>query len=929
MKNKLKRIFFSLTAAVLMLSVGTVRAAEEEISENSSAEETEASPENKKRQEASEDAEITAEQAQRLLEFRGSIDGWDIYARYEDYEDRIWQSCGGKPEDKKAELTSEQAQAKEDAELLRKLGDYVAVSSESGQAAAFSDYEKLEKGRRYISHGGRFLLTIDQWGKAVSLLQVISTLDEPYLFRTADGEKLQLTDSDYKEITAEFTLSGEEDGHLVYREDNGEHFAWLSTDMKQAYGIFRYAEKAENSSFRLLVDDRSAALGLESKETGYIWWSSPLSASQDMTASQTAADQLESSCVLRYSIPEERSANNYLRSETGDCEVTVTDIEGGIRAEYDFRSVGISFPVEYTVEEDYLKASLDVSEIRETKSRSIASEVTLIGSFGAADSTEEGCFILPDGCGAVVNFNNGQTAQKNMYSRRIYGENLTAVPTKKGAVTEQLCLPVYGIIKGENALLAVAAKGDTSAVINAGVSGQSGSSFNICNFSFILRENDIYYMSGTDRQQLTVFERGDIKSDDIEVRYYPLTGKDADAAGIAGRYREYLLDEGGVSAKSAPEYAPLYISLYGGAETKKPVLGVPVSVKNPLTDFEQAGEILSQLKDRGVEEMSVSYSSWTDSGIKNQVDTDAKPSGVLGGKSGFEQLKSFIDENGFEFYPVSDSRDFRSGNGYYSFGDTTVRVSGAYTSTVSYDRAFGIPDKRQKNMSLLSPSLFGEVLGKAGDSYTEAGLNGMGIGSLSVSLYGDYGKKNISRYKAAQLLNESLDSLEPELMGNNANAYVLPYIDNIANVPLSSSRYDMFDEDIPFYQLVLHGVIPYSCEAVNGSAEPEKQLLKAVAAGSCISFDFIFGEASELKDTEYDNLFYANYSGWLDTAAEDYRIVSEILSGVSSCTIDSYETSGDGKVVSTVYSDGTEITVDFENETISSGDREVKLSHEK
>ncbi|MDD6278504.1 MAG: hypothetical protein PUA81_01765, partial [Oscillospiraceae bacterium] len=235
MKNTLKRFFFSMTAAVLMLSVGTVRAAEEEISD-SSAEETEASPENKKRQEASEEADITAEQTQRLLEFKGSIDGWDIYERYEDYEDRIWQSCGGKPEDKNAELTSEQEQAKEDAELLRKLGDYVAVSSESGQAAAFSDYEKLENGRRYISHGGRFLLTIDQCGKAVSLLQVISTLDEPYLFRTADGGKLQLTDSDYKEITAEFTLSGEEDGHLVYREDNGEHFAWLSTDMKQAYG---------------------------------------------------------------------------------------------------------------------------------------------------------------------------------------------------------------------------------------------------------------------------------------------------------------------------------------------------------------------------------------------------------------------------------------------------------------------------------------------------------------------------------------------------------------------------------------------------------------------------------------------------------------------------------------------------------------------
>ena len=41
---------------------------------------------------------------------------------------------------------------------------------------------------------------------------------------------------------------------------------------------------------------------------------------------------------------------------------------------------------------------------------------------------------------------------------------------------------------------------------------------------------------------------------------------------------------------------------------------------------------------------------------------------------------------------MSDNRDFRSGNGYYSFTDTAVRVSGSYSRIVSYDRAYGIPN---------------------------------------------------------------------------------------------------------------------------------------------------------------------------------------------------------------------------------------------
>ena len=131
------------------------------------------------------------------------------------------------------------------------------------------------------------------------------------------------------------------------------------------------------------------------------------------------------------------------------------------------------------------------------------------------------------------------------------------------------------------------------------------------------------------------------------------------------------------------------------------MLGIPVTLKQPVTKYDEALEILTELKNKGVEDMVVSYNGWTNDGIRRKVDTGASPSGTLGGKSSFNKLTDFIGENGFEFYPASSSRDFYSGNGYYSFTSTCVRVSGSYSRIVSYDRAYGIPDGFKKNMSLL------------------------------------------------------------------------------------------------------------------------------------------------------------------------------------------------------------------------------------
>ncbi len=934
MRSKLKRFLMCfLAASMLSISASSFADNEEAPEETAdasadSSEENAGESSNAARLRESEE-KVRAEYADitKYLQKIGTIDGFDIYFKDKDIDDMIWEKNGGKP-DKKSDYTDEQKELKDKIDDLKKLGDLVAVDPETETPVAnFDDNSKYGEGKIYVSDGGRYLLYTDkELTKAIRIRHVISTVDNPFLFSSTDGKTLELMDPDYKEIIFTYTESGSEDGKKIFLTADKSGFAWLSADGTQVIGTYRIC--AENDGFKLLVDDRLGNIGIENKETGYIWWSSPPGASRDRIATPLLADELRSSNIITYGIPSKRSTG-ILRSAADDCKLSVKDIQNGVKITYKYAK-GFEFPVEYTLEEDHVKASLKVSEIKETDPENIVTEITLMRSFGAADATEEGYFIIPDGSGALVRFNNNKTTDANAYSQSVYGKDITAVPTSKGAVTEQIYLPMYGIVKEDNAMMAVASKGDSNAYISAYVSGQSNSGYNMCNFTFVLRESDSFYMSGNSNDKFTVFERGGIKSDDIELLYYPIAKENADYVDVAERYRNYLMEHEGLAKKTTADSIQMYISLYGGTQKKKPVLGVPVTMKQTATKYDEAVEILSELRDSGADNLVVAYKNWTDDGICGKIDTAAKPSGKLGGKSGFSKLTDYISENGFELYPVSDNRDFYSGNGYSSFSDTSVRVSGSYSRIVSYDRAYGIPDGLKKNMSLLSPSHFTEICGEIAENYNAAGLNGVSAGSLTTSLYGDYGKKSLSRFKAMELAEESFkklsDSLENGVLADSANAYVLPYVSHITNVPMSSSRFDIFNEDIPFYQIVMHGIVPYSTTPVNADADSETLLLMAAATGSLLSYDMLYEETSELKDTEFDIYYYANYADWTETAAAEYKLLKPIYTDVAEAVITGYDVENNGNNITTTYSNGSVVKVDLEARTIEFNGQVIDLA---
>lgn len=685
----------------------------------------------------------------------------------------------------------------------------------------------------------------------------------------------------------------------------------------------------ENDSLALYKNEDKGTLALKDKASGEIWWSNPINA--ELSSGKKAQKQeLQSGMTLIYAEPANRTTTT-LNGKKG-AKQSFSDIPNGVQITYVYGKPDITVPVNITLEEDYLKLYVDTSKITEKDSSQagkITADLAFMTTFGAAGPDEDGYFVIPDGSGALINFNNGKTGYK-AYSGKVYGDDITVVKTTKPAVTQQVYLPMYGIVKGDSGLMVVADKGDTSATINAYVQGQNNTDYNSCYFDFEVRTSD-YYLMGGDANPLKTFEKHGILVPEIEVRYYPVSAKDSsqvDYVDIASKYRDYLTTDKGVEKKSQADSSNLYVDFFGGTLKTTPILGIPLRLKSAVTTYSDAQKILSELKSLGAENIVVNYNDWTSANINEKISDSASPSGTLGGKSDFNKLLDYAEENSIELYPEVNNLTFKSGGGYWTITDTAIRTSNEYSRQIEYDLAYNVENQFYKSLSLFSPASYEKMFKRLFKSYDKYGLTNISLGSATTRIYGDYGNNAVSREMSKLILEENF-ALANEKIGSvladQANAYVIPYVDHITNVPLSSSKFDIFDTEIPFYQIVMHGLVPYSTTPVNGDADISRLVLQAVSSGSNLHFDFTGAEASELKDTKYDVLFYAYYKNWTADAAGCYKLSQDVLSSVSDKTITEYNILSENET-ETVFEDGTKITVNYAENTVTLNGTVYRLS---
>lgn len=623
------------------------------------------------------------------------------------------------------------------------------------------------------------------------------------------------------------------------------------------------------------------------------------------------------------------SAKNTLTGAVNDGNVRLTATEGGVKVWYYVEDAGVTFSVLYQLTEDGFTVTIPFEDLTEPiyEGRTAADkeyvsyfgirDISVLPYFKAADSEEEGYILIPDGSGALINFNN-QKSSYGAYSQEVYGRDPALPLTQVGATAKSVTMPVFGASFGDHGYFAIVENGGASAVINAMTSG-SDTSYNNAYITFRYRKTmsasrsvpSAYGVSNTLGTNVTLDNNASIPY--YRLTYCLLDEASADYVGMAERYRAYLLSNGLLKKESAND-SPLYLTLYGGIEDTDYFLGIPYQSVTKLTTYKEAKEILEELFLAGVDQMAVRYCGWQKEGLETVIPTKVRFESKLGGKNDFNALMDYGSNNGIRIFPDLDYLNFyQSGNGYSIHKDAVL----AATNDTSYQYTYNLNTGAKQDAhrwQLLSPRLSLEAFTKLLSGKGKLNTDNISLGAVGSVVYSDFNTRSLLHRDDtvsiwSEMVQEAADNFEG-VMVETGNIYTAMYADYIINVTSESTHFDLADDSVPFYQLTLHGYVSYGTEPINLTADPDKALLKALETGSNLNFSLIYGDTYELVETRYNFLYNAGYRDWKDTIQEYYSAAKPVLSTVAGSEITSHMKLADN-VYRTEYGDAGVVYVNY------------------
>ncbi len=557
------------------------------------------------------------------------------------------------------------------------------------------------------------------------------------------------------------------------------------------------------------------------------------------------------------------------------------------------KEIDLSFKVIFGTDSDGFYYHIPDKEIKEKNGKLIS--ISMLHNFGASRNDENGYIFYPDGSGAIMKFSelNNTTASLNQFA--VYGSSdITYVQLERnwddniyGAL-----LPVFGISQTQDGFVAVIDKGDADAKINVSMPGYQVSDLFRAYISYNYRS-----FSSTEFNQTTISslveERNKV---DRKCYYYLLSGEQNNYSGMANRYRKHLVDNGTLSRKNQFKDMPLSLNLLCGVQKN----GIFSSTLQKMTTFEQSQQIAEWFSENGISQLDILLSGWGKDGW-DALPTNISAEGKLGGKSGLKKLREYCEKSGYNLSLDVEPILANSETGSFNTRKDAIR---------NYFGDFFI-DKTNTKYILNSVRVLDKTYSKFKKDYGKAGLNFLTVGKLA---FPDYSSKNVC---TTQEILESYVSVMAKankdkirISATTGNAYILPYADMIYSVPQKDSGYIYTTESVPFYQMVIHGYIPYTGAVGNNHYDFERCILEWVETGSIPSFILTYEKTDKLLETKYSGVFSSEFSVWQNKIAEVHNRLNKDFSNLQNETISAHKKLSDG-VSCTVYSNGTSVYVNY------------------
>ena len=592
-----------------------------------------------------------------------------------------------------------------------------------------------------------------------------------------------------------------------------------------------------------------------------------------------------------------------------------TAAEVSVDNEYNGQPAGeqeITFTVslEYTIDENGLCARVRTTHIQMPDGYKITS-LDLLSFFGAGGLNDRGYMFVPDGCGALIDFNNGKQG-KPLYKNKVYGEDLVSLDWINLENNEQIYLPVYGIKNGNNAFVAVIEEAEAISSVNARVS-RTLNGYNYVYPSFEITQSRMMHVPYYRANERYVMQESDFDRD-LVVRYLPCVNENADYTGMARRYQQYMADKNALP-QNADTTAPFFLELLGGIEYNDSIAGVPVTSLKALTTFSEAETIIKDLKSSGIDNIITRYRGWSNHGMNNSVYDSVEVLSQLGGKNGLKALGSFMKTNGYSMYMDVNIQSLTIDTKFDSYNevdDSPRDLLGQTEWKTARQLATG---ERYLWSGLIAPRLYGKYAGNVVKDFKSLGLEGVSLADMGKELYSDFNRKEAAnRQKASEYAAQTYKSLADagiKTMSAAPNAYAIAGLTGVSHLPDASSRFYITDRDVPFYQIFLSGRTPYAFKPFNLAGDFKELLLKSAESGAAPCFLGMFAQNKELYRID-TRVHTANYTSWIKEAEEAYRQYARLSLITAGSAITSHRELEPG-VFETGYKNGAVIYVNYNN----------------
>lgn len=682
-------------------------------------------------------------------------------------------------------------------------------------------------------------------------------------------------------------------------------------------------EFVENDNFKLSWNDEYAAPVLLDKKTGEEWSAIPedlLSLTKEELEAKYTKTELKrlknnSLVPLNVYFPEDDGTINYLSAylkSVDDGNYSVKIEGNAIKTQYYFEDLDVLVPLDYILTDDGVRMSVNTSNLYENDVHVTQVEISPFFC-SVKNGTKDSYLFYPSGSGAIVNTDN-KTAASSSYTASVYGDDVTKTVSIKLTNTKNIYLPVFGAKKGDTAICGIISEGaefaDLKIQTNDKLTGYSYIStlFNIrgSNVSSI-KTNNI-------SADVDIYTEDKVENAVLSVDFNLLYDDEANYVGMAKYYQEKLFGDNEPTADLKED--AFSIKFIGGVMEQQNFLGFPYKSLYAATTFNQAKTILTELSETGVTP-NVQFQGFGTTGL----DVGSPAGGIdygsdFGSIDDFEALTSYCDKNGIDSYVNFDLLYFSSGgSGVSSLFDAAQAANGQTVYRYYMSKTVqSVENSEYSPYKIVNRASLKELSNELLDNVDDLKLSGISFSTLSDTAYSDYStneyylRKNYG--KDAKEIYSKFAKKVGKVAANGTNAYAANVVDCIFETPGASSKQDLFDYDVPFYQIVFKGKVEITSESVNhGESIKIKQLL-ALETGTSQLYTIYNTYNSCITYSPFKDLYGAVYKDNKDDIFETSEKYSEYYEKVSGQTITAHEVIT-VDVRHTVFSNGTEIYVNY------------------